>query len=74
MNYERLSLMKNLYIIGGTMGVGKTTVSRLLMKKLPNSVFLDGVALDELQGKMGRRVIPFSGGREFIELVFGDEL
>ena len=34
--------MKNLYIIGGTMGVGKTTVSRLLMKKLPNSVFLDG--------------------------------
>ena len=24
------------------MGVGKTTVSRLLMKKLPNSVFLDG--------------------------------
>ena len=34
--------MKNVYIIGGTMGVGKTTVSRLLMKKLPKSVFLDG--------------------------------
>ena len=34
--------MKNLYIIGGTMGVGKTTVSQILMKKLAASVFLDG--------------------------------
>ena len=34
--------MKKLYLIGGTMGVGKTTVSRALQKKLPNSVFLDG--------------------------------
>ena len=34
--------MKHLYLIGGTMGVGKTTVSKLLMKKLPDSVFLDG--------------------------------
>ena len=34
--------MKNLYLIGGTMGVGKTTVSNLLKKDLPNSVFLDG--------------------------------
>lgn len=34
--------MKNIYIIGGTMGVGKTTVSQTLKKKLPNSVFLDG--------------------------------
>ena len=34
--------MKTLYLIGGTMGVGKTTVCRELKKKLPNSVFLDG--------------------------------
>lgn len=34
--------MKHLYIIGGTMGVGKTTVGQLLKKQLPNSVFLDG--------------------------------
>ena len=34
--------MKTIYIIGGTMGVGKTTVSQQLKKKLPNSVFLDG--------------------------------
>lgn len=34
--------MKTLYIIGGTMGVGKTAVSQQLKKDLPNSVFLDG--------------------------------
>ena len=34
--------MKNLYIIGGTMGVGKTTVCQKLKLDLPNSVFLDG--------------------------------
>ena len=34
--------MKTLYIIGGTMGVGKTTVSQQLKKDLSNSVFLDG--------------------------------
>ena len=34
--------MKTLYLIGGTMGVGKTTVSRRLKKDLPDSVFLDG--------------------------------
>ena len=34
--------MKKLYIIGGTMGVGKTTVGQQLKKDLPNSVFLDG--------------------------------
>lgn len=34
--------MKNLYLIGGTMGVGKTTVCRILNRKLNNSVFLDG--------------------------------
>ncbi len=34
--------MKNLYLIGGTMGVGKTTVCRQLKEDLPRSVFLDG--------------------------------
>lgn len=34
--------MKKLYLIGGTMGVGKTTVCRALQKKLHHCVFLDG--------------------------------
>lgn len=34
--------MKKLYLIGGTMGVGKTTVCRAMQKKLPHCVFLDG--------------------------------
>ena len=34
--------MKALYMIGGTMGVGKTTVCQQLKQDLPNSVFLDG--------------------------------
>ncbi len=34
--------MKTLYLIGGTMGVGKTTVSQQLKKELTDSVFLDG--------------------------------
>ena len=34
--------MKTLYLIGGTMGVGKTTVCNVLKKELPCAVFLDG--------------------------------
>lgn len=34
--------MKTLYLIGGTMGVGKTSVSQCIKQKLPNTVFLDG--------------------------------
>lgn len=34
--------MKTLYLIGGTMGVGKTTVCQQLKQDLPNCVFLDG--------------------------------
>lgn len=34
--------MKTIYLIGGTMGVGKTTISQLLKKELDKSVFLDG--------------------------------
>ena len=33
--------MKNLYMIGGTMGVGKTTICQKLKQKLNNCVFLD---------------------------------
>lgn len=35
-------LPKNLIIIRGAMGAGKTAVSRELQKVLPNNVFLDG--------------------------------
>ncbi|MDO5397014.1 MAG: AAA family ATPase [bacterium] len=34
--------MKTIYIIGGTMGAGKTAVCQNLKMKLNNSVFLDG--------------------------------
>lgn len=34
--------MKKLYLIGGTMGVGKTTVCQILKQKLEQAVFLDG--------------------------------
>lgn len=34
--------MKKLYMIGGTMGVGKTTVSKFLAKDLPKCAFVDG--------------------------------
>ncbi len=34
--------MKTLYLIGGTMGVGKTTISKQLKQELNQSVFLDG--------------------------------
>lgn len=33
---------KRLYLIGGTMGVGKTTACQILKRELPDSVFLDG--------------------------------
>ena len=34
--------LKQIYIIGGTMGVGKSTVAQVMKEKLANSVFLDG--------------------------------
>lgn len=34
--------MKNLFLIGGTMGAGKTAACQILKSKLNNSVFLDG--------------------------------
>ena len=34
--------MKNLFLVGGTMGVGKTATCQVLKRRLSNSVFLDG--------------------------------
>jgi len=34
--------MKNLFLIGGTMGAGKTATCQILKQKLNNSIFLDG--------------------------------
>ena len=34
--------MKRLWLIGGPMGVGKSTVGRLLQARLPSCVYLDG--------------------------------
>ncbi len=34
--------LKKLYLVGGPMGVGKTTVCQLLKKRLDHSVFFDG--------------------------------
>lgn len=34
--------MKNIFLIGGTMGIGKTTTCQIMKNKLNNSVFLDG--------------------------------
>ena len=33
---------KTLYLIGGTMGVGKTTVGQILKQRMDRAVFLDG--------------------------------
>ena len=35
-------MKRTLYMIGGPMGVGKTTVGQILKRKAPGSVFLDG--------------------------------
>ena len=37
-----INYMKHLYLISGTMGVGKTTTCQIMKKKLNSSVFLDG--------------------------------
>ncbi len=34
--------MKRLWLIGGPMGVGKSTAGRLLQVRLPRCVYLDG--------------------------------
>lgn len=40
--YRKGAAMKRLYLIGGTMGVGKTSVCQALKRMLPDCVFLDG--------------------------------
>ena len=40
--------MRTLYIVGGAMGVGKTTTCRLLCERLENSALLDGDCLWDL--------------------------
>ena len=37
--------MKKLYLIGGTMGIGKTTTCQVLKTKLDKSVFLDVIGV-----------------------------
>lgn len=54
-------------------GDGPLLIPRNMLRE-KDSVFLDGVTLAELEQKLDRRIFPFSGGREFIELIFGDEL
>ena len=54
-------------------GGGPILIPRNMLRE-KDSVFLDGVTLAELEQKMGRRILPFGGGKEFIDLVFGDEL
>ncbi len=39
---EKAGLRKRLYLIGGAMGIGKTTVSQILKKRLDRAVLLDG--------------------------------
>ena len=38
------------------------------------SVFLDDVTLSELEGRLGVRILPFHGGEEFVEILFGDQI
>jgi len=54
-------------------GGGPILIPRNMLRE-KDRVFLDGVTLDELEQRMGRRVIAYGGGCEFIELVLGDEL
>ena len=54
-------------------GGGPLLIPRNMLRE-KDSVFLDGVTLGELEEKLGRRILPFGGGREFIERIFGDEL
>lgn len=42
MSARNPGMMKNLIMVGGTMGVGKTATCRALQEILPRNVFLDG--------------------------------
>jgi hypothetical protein len=75
--------VKNLIIIGGTMGVGKTATCRELQKILPKNVFLDGdwcwdmcpfVATNETKGMVNSNIIHLLNGflacSEFENVIF----
>ena len=55
------------------MGGGPLLIPRNMLRE-KDDVFLDGVTRSELEAKLGRRILPFGGGKEFIDLIFGDEL
>jgi hypothetical protein len=76
-------LVKNLIIVGGTMGVGKTATCRELQKILPRNVFLDGdwcwdmrpfVVTGEtkkmVQGNITHLLNSFLGCSEFENVIF----
>lgn len=54
-------------------GGGPLLIPRNMLRE-KDSVFLDGVTLRELEAKMSRPILPFAGGKDFIDLVFGEEL
>lgn len=56
--------MKKLYLIGGTMGVGKTSTSQELKRMLPNAVLLDGDWCWDME--------PFVVNEETKEMVMGN--
>jgi hypothetical protein len=75
--------MKNLVIVGGTAGVGKTTTCRELQKILPRNVFLDGdwcwdmrpfVVTGEtkkmVEGNIAHLLNSFLGCSEFENVIF----
>jgi hypothetical protein len=75
--------MKNLIIIGGTMGVGKTATCRELQKILPRNVFLDGdwcwdmhpfVVTDETKAMVNSNIVhllnSFLACSEFENVIF----
>ena len=75
--------MKNLIIVGGTMGVGKTATCRELQKILPRNVFLDGdwcwdmhpfVVTDETKAMVDSNIVHLLNGflacSEFENVIF----
>lgn len=56
--------MRTLYLIGGPMGVGKTTVCQIMKRRLPRAAFLDGDWCWDMH--------PFRVTEETKELVLGN--